>query len=561
MKNALSRFRIDRRTIGSDLVAGLTLGVESVPDAMASAVLAGVNPMHGLYAVMLSTPIGALFTSSVFMSVQTTSALSLIVSQTPQVRGENYMKVLFILAILTGVFMLLAGFLKLGSLLRFVPNSVMTGFINGVAVLIILGQLGDFTGFYSDASNKVTQAIDLLLNLNQLHLQTVAVGLVTILMIVLLANTHLSKMSMVIAIIGASLLIPLFNWDAVAQVEDLSKIPSLLPRPVLPDISLMLGLIAPALSIAVVGLVQGAGVSQNYANPDGNYPDASKDFIGQGAANVATGFFQGMPVGGSLSATSLVVSSGARSRWANIFAGVVIALTVVLFGEYIGKLAMPALAGLLIVVGFQTLRPDDVVTIWKTGNIQRVIMTITFISTLIMPLIYAVFLGIVLSIVLFVFDQSNKVRLYEWVLDEEDLPLEQPAPEALPSNKAVILVPYGSLFYAAAPTFEEALPSVEDTCCSAIILNLRRRSEVGSTMLAVLERYAEKLKANDSRLILAEVSEIVRRQLIHTGLIHSFGKENVYVATKRFGESLLKAYEDANRWIEEILAERSVESE
>ena len=549
MGQFLARFKISRRTIGSDLVAGLTLGVESVPDSMASAVLAGVNPIYGLHAVMLSTPVGALFSSSAFMSVQTTSALSLIVSQTPAVSGENYTQALFMLAILTGVFMLLAGLLKLGSLLRFVPNSVMTGFINGIAVMIILGQLGDLTGYHSSAPNKVLQAVDLGFNMGQISIQALMVGLITILMIVLLSETRLSKISMVIAIIVASLLVPLFNWDSVALVEDISEIPNSLPRPVMPNLSLLPALILPAISIAIVGLVQGAGVSQNYANPDGKFPEPSRDFIGQGAANIATGIFQGMPVGGSLSATSLVVSSGAKSRWSNIFAGVVIAATLVLFGGFVGKLAMPTLAGLLIVVGFQTLRLNDVETVWKTGNVQRVVMTITFVGTLLVPLQFAVLLGVGLSILLFVFDQSNKVRLYEWVLDDSGLPLEQPAPESLPSDKATILVPYGSLFYAAAPTFEEALPSIEETHNAVVILALRGRSEVGSTLLAILERHAEMLKENDSLLMLAEVSSHVRQQLVHTGQIQTIGWENIYMATERYGESLLDAYGDAKRWI------------
>ena len=118
--------------------------------------LAGVNPIFALYAVMLATPVGALFASSVFMSVQTTSAMSLLVADVPQVHdGENAAGALFMLTILTGVIMLAAGLLKLGSYLRYVPNAVLTGFINGVAVLIILGQLGDLTGTSPQGSNKV----------------------------------------------------------------------------------------------------------------------------------------------------------------------------------------------------------------------------------------------------------------------------------------------------------------------------------------------------------------------------------------------------------------------
>ena len=131
-------------------------------------------------------------------------------------------------------------------------------------------------------------------------------------------------------------------------------------------------------------------MSQNYINPDGNYPDSSGDFTGQGVANIAAGLFQGMPVGGSLSATALVHSSGAKSRFANIFAGITIVIALLLFGRAIGALAMPALAGLLIVVGFGTLKIDDINLVWKTGNVQQTVMVITFIFTLLIPLQYAV---------------------------------------------------------------------------------------------------------------------------------------------------------------------------
>ena len=543
--------RINRRTIGSDLIAGVTLGVESVPDAMAAGVLAGVNPIHGLYAVMLSTPVGALFTSSVFMSVQTTSAMSLVVGSTVATSTGSGIETLFTLTILAGVIMLVMGLLKLGFLTRFVPNSVMTGFISGIAVLIILGQLGDFTGYSSQAGLKVLQTIDLLFNLNQIDLPTLTVGVVTILLIIILDNTRIKKFGMVVALLAASLLVHLFDWETVTLVSDISDIPDTLPRLVLPNLSLIPALIIPAFSLAIVGLVQGAGVSQNYTNPDGSYPDSSGDFRGQGIANLATGLFQGMPVGGSLSATALVVSSGARSRWANIFAGIVIALTLLIFGALVSSLAMASLSGLLIVIGFRTLKPDAIETVWKTGMVQRVVMTITFITTFVMPLQYAVFLGVALSIILYVANQSNKIAVKEWILEEGELPLEGPAPEQLPSGKVTILIPYGSLFFAASPAFEEQLPDPENARYAAAILHLRGRTEIDSTFLGVLMRYEETLRANESRLILAEVSQTIRRQLLHTGFLKVIGRENIYMCTERFGESLLEAVDDANKWIEQ----------
>ena len=213
---------------------------------------------------------------------------------------------LFTLAILTGVFMLVAGLLKLGSLVRFVPNAVMTGFVNAVAILIILGQLDDLTGYSSTGANRIARTWDLLRNLDQVHLPTLMVGLLTIILILTLEKTSLKSLGMIVALVVASLVVPLLGADAVELVRDVAYIPGSLPRPMLPSLAAIPGLLIPALALTFVGLMQGAGITQSIPNPDGRYPDASGDFVGQGVANIVSGLFQGTTVAGSLSALSLI---------------------------------------------------------------------------------------------------------------------------------------------------------------------------------------------------------------------------------------------------------------
>lgn len=548
----MNRQYFNPKTFVSDTVAGFTLGIESIPDAMASALLAMVNPIHGVYAVMLSTPVGALFASSVFMSVQTTSAMSLIVASVPQIRGDDGTAALLALAIITGILMVIFGLLKFGTMLRFVPNSVMTGFINGIALLIILGQLSNLTGYDTQGPNKIAQTFDLFRHLNEVDIRTLLIGIVTILGIVTLEKTRLKSFGIVVALMVASLLVPALGWDSVATVADIAEIPDSLPRPTLPPLSIFPALILPALSLALVGLVQGAGVSQNYANPDGKYPDASGDFTGQGAANIAAGIFQGMPVGGSLSATALVKSGGAKSRFANIFAGITIAVALLLFGGAISAIAMPALAGLLIVVGFGTFKFEDIRMVWATGSIQQVVMLITFTFTLIIPLQYAVLIGVALAILLFVIDQSNKITISEYIMREGQLPIEKEAPEVVEPDKATLLVPWGSLFFAAAATFEKELPQVdENTHNAVVIINLRGRTELGSTLLGVLKQYSGELWDHDSKLMLAEVSPEAKGVLHDTEHTKIYGRENIYMGSEVVGESILTACDDAQKWIEE----------
>jgi sulfate permease, SulP family len=335
-----------RDTLRDDSVAGLVLGMQSVPDGLATGLLAGVNPLSGLYAYLVGTLTGAFFTSSAFMAVQGTGAMAMVVADVPAVHdSSDPAGSLFTLSVLTGIAMLLAGFLQLGSVLRFVSNAVMVGFLSAVGVNIVLGQLANFTGYDAEGSNRVARAFDTLVNPGQLHLQTVAVGAATIALILFLERTRVGAMGLVVAIVATSAAVAALRWDGVATLTDVSVVPRSLPWPELPLLRLVPALVVPAVSLAFIGLVQGAGISANFPNPDGRYPDASRDFIGQGAANVAAGVFQGMPVGGSLSATALNKQAGARSRQALVIAGVVMAAVILAFADLVGEVAMPALAG------------------------------------------------------------------------------------------------------------------------------------------------------------------------------------------------------------------------
>ncbi|WP_198949740.1 SulP family inorganic anion transporter [Synechococcus sp. 1G10] len=538
-------------TIREDLSAGLVLGIQSIPDGLACGLLAMVNPVYGLYSYMTAVFTGAFFTSSVFTSVQATSTMALIIANVPAVTQAQSPNIpLFTLAVLTGVLMLTAGLFKLGSLVRFVPNSVMVGFINAVALLIVLGQLDSFTGYQSTGPNRVVRAFDISRNFDQIHVPTLVIGVLTIILILTLEQTRLNALGMVVAIFFASLVVPLAGADKVQLARDVANIPNSLPTPILPSLQLVPDLLISALALTFVGLVQGAGISASIPNPDGHSPDASGDFVGQGVAGIVAGLFQGMPVGSSMSATSLVVAAGARSRLANIFAGVVIALSIVFFGRLVGLIAMPALAGLLIVIGFRTLKLSQLTNVWKTGLTQQVVMLITFIACLLISLQYAVLIGVGLAMLLFVNRNSNQVRVVAWQLEPGQLPREVAPPKEVPGGQVTILVPYGSLFYAAAPVFNEQLPKVtEDSRYAVIILSLRSETELGSTFLGVLNQYGEALRQQKSLLMLAGVAPTIKQQLARTGMLRSLGRDNVFLCDSIIGQSLQEAIDAAETWI------------
>jgi sulfate permease, SulP family len=557
----MSKIIPEKKQLTSDLVAGLTFALVNIPQSMAHALLAAVNPVFALYTLMIATPIGAIFTGAVFMNVSTTSALAVATGDTiltyPSASQES---VLVTLVIMIGIFQIILGLFRLGWVTRFIPFSVMTGFMTGVAVLIVIGQLGDLTGYYSDASGKIYQLADLVLNLGSIELATLAVGVLSIILIYSLGSTRLSKFSLIIALLlasGAALLLNEVFGIQIKLVGDIAEITRSLPTPVLPDLALLGQLIIPAISIGIIGLVQGAGVSQTFPNPDGKFSDVSRDFLGQGVANLAGGFFRGIPAGASSSGTALIIGAGARSRWANIFAGIFVAIIVLLFANVVELIAMPALAGLVIVAGIQMVNVIAIQTVWQTNTISRAIMVITFGSTLVMPLQYAVLVGVSVSILMAVFQQSNTLCIVEWDPGDTGWPVEKPAPNQLESNKVTVLFTYGNLFYAAADKFEKSLPAVEGAKRAVVILLLRGYEDIGSTVSEVLRRYTLALKENSGKLILAGISPTLYNQLKRTGILDLIGEENIFFSSETIGESGNNALRAAKDW----LAESALESD
>ena len=528
------------------------LGIESVPDGLAAGLLAGVNPLAGLYAYLFGTIGGSLFTSSAFMAVQATGAMAIVIADVPAVHSaDDPARALFTLSVLTGIVMLAAGLLRLGSVLRFVSNAVMVGFISAVGVNIILGQLANLTGYKAEGANRVVRAVNTVIHPGELHLQSLAIGAVTVALILVLERTRAGPLGLVLAVIITSAGVAILGWGGVATVRELSEVPRSLPLPEAPMLRLVPSLVIPAVSLAFVGLVQGAAISAGFPNPDGRYPDASRDFIGQGAANVITGIFRGMPVGGSMSATSLNKAAGARSRIALMIASAVMAVVIIAFAGLVGHIAMPALAGLLILVGFRTIKPDDLRSVWKTGTVQKTVLATSFALTMIIPLQYAVLAGVGLSVILHVVRQSNQVTIKRWRLDPDGNLIETDPPAQLPSNEVVALQPYGSLFFAAAPVLESQLPAPAATSLnSVVILRLRGRTDLGTTFMDVLRRYAQALTAAGSKLVIVSASERIQEQLRVTGVTDLISPENIYAGDERVGATLKRAYADAMTWIE-----------
>ncbi|MDR7110314.1 SulP family sulfate permease [Microbacterium trichothecenolyticum] len=544
-----------RKTLRKDAVAGVILGVEAVPDGLAAGLLAGVNPLAGLYGYLFGMVGAAVLTSSAFMAVQATSAMALVVSDAGLESLPDPDRGLFTLAILTGIIMVIAGLLRGGRLISFVPTPVMTGFVTAIGVNIILGQLSNFTGYQAEGANRLLKTIDVLVHIGQWNIPSLVVGAIAVLIIVVLLPTRVGSMGLVIAVVVGSACAVLLNlWvpNPVVLLRDIVDVPRGLPAPVLPSIADAPNLLIPALSLTFIGLVQGAAVSAGIPTADGRRADANRDFMGQGLGNVVSGLFQGMPVGGSMSGSSLIVQAGAKTRLSLFVAGAVMAVVIFALADVVAFVAMPALAGLLIVVGWRAIKPSRIYSVIKSGLLPTTIMAVTFGLTLIIPLQFAVLVGVGLGVILYVAEQSNSVRVRAVVIADDGRMRETDPPAVVPPGVVLVLQPYGSLFFASAPVFERQLPDVSrESSGSVVIVRLRGTDEIGLSHVEVLRRFAAELRDADSTLKVVATEDRVISQLDAGGLTADIGADNVYRGTEWVGEGLRRAYVDARAEIED----------
>ncbi len=536
-------------TLKKDAVAGLPGAIGSVPDGMASAVLAGVNPVYGLYASFAGPIAGGLTASTRLMVITTTTAAALAAgSALSSIDAADRPASLFLIVLFAGAFMVLAGVLKLGRYTRFVSHSVMIGFLTGVAANIVFGQLPDLTGVEAEGENAIGKALDVILHPGSIDWPSLLVGLGAVAILVVLGRTPLASYSSIIALILPTVLT--LSNETIARVEDVGAIPRGFPLPALPQLGLITpAIIATSLAIAAIVLVQGAGVAESAPNRDRSRSNPDQDFIAQGAGNLAAGLFRGMPVGGSVGQTALNVSAGAVDRWASIFSGVWMLVILVAFSGVVGVVAMPTLAAVLIVAAIGSLRVGQIQSIMRTGPNSQIALVATFLATLFLPITAAVGIGVVLSLMLQLNQEAIDLKVVEWVPRPDGGFEEHPAPLVLPSHAVTVLHTYGSLFYAGARTLQARLPPVGEAVEPVVIIRIRGRSMLGATAFEVITDYAERLADAGGRLYLSGVEPSVMLQFERTGHVTTAGPIRVLEATPNVEDSTRSALEEAEAWL------------
>lgn len=537
----------------ADLLAGFINAVMCVPNGLAMGALAGVPPMNGLYAAMLGSGLGSLFTSTHLMIITTTSAAAVTAGQTVSAySAADRPGAIFLLALLTGILLVLFGFLKVGRLIRFVPYSVMQGFLFSIALVLVLGQLPDMVGYAPASRNTVIALVETFGAIPSWEWQATVVGVLTLLILVVTSRTRIGPWSNLAALALPTVLMVALGWSRLEQVVDVSPIPRGFPPFSFPHLDLLTtDMFLGAVALAAITIVQSVGITESIRNYDRSEQSSSTDIVAQGFANVAGGLFSAIPVGASVGQTALNRSTGGRTRWTNIFCSLWLLVFVFVLAGVIELVPMAVLAGLMVYAGIGAMAFGRAQSIFRTGPIPAVVFCATLVIAVMVSVPAAVLLGLVLALVMNMIQSSRDFTVREVTVDDQGHMVEGAVPKELPGQEITLLNLYGDLFFAAAKQLQQQLPEVGSGERPVLIIRFRGQHDVGSTLVDVLTDYAKQLSDVRGRLYLAGVERNALTQFERAGRIPLDDVVFLIPATDQMGKATLTALKHAHRWLAE----------
>ncbi|MFH0998210.1 MAG: SulP family inorganic anion transporter [Pseudomonadota bacterium] len=399
--------RVTVRSLRADLVAGITGAIIVLPQGVAFATIAGLPPEYGLYAAMVPVLVAALFGSSFHLISGPTTAISLVVfaniSKLATPFGPDYIQLVFTLTFLTGVCQLILGAARLGAVVNFVSHSVVVGFTAGAAVLIASSQLGHFFGLVLPKSASFLSTwVDLMHALPAINPYVAAVGGTTLVVAAAIKAWRPHAPALMAAMVVGSVLSVLLDGESHGM-RLVGALPNHLPPLSLPDISLSAihDLVPGAMAVAMLGLAEAVSIARAVAVRSNQTIDNSQEFIGQGLANIAGSFFSAYAASGSFTRTGVNYEAGAKTPLAAVFSSVFLALILLLVAPLTAYLPLASMTGVILLVAWHLIDFSSIRRIMNSDRSEAAVLILTFLATLFVQLEFAIYAGIILSLLLY----------------------------------------------------------------------------------------------------------------------------------------------------------------
>ena len=515
----------DKSQFVKDVTAGIIVAIIALPLSIALALASGVGPEAGIFtAIVAGFVISALGGSSVQIAGPTAAFATIVAG----IVAHDGMDGLIVATILAGIFLILMGLCHFGSLIKFIPFTITTGFTSGIAVTIVIGQLKDFFGLTYPNGIKPIETVEkfeaVINNFSTINMDAVIVGGVSLAILIIAPYIFKRIPGSLLAVIAGILMVQFLPLK-VNTIGNLYTISNALPTLHFPSLSLnrIQSALPNALTIAVLAAIESllsCVVADGMIN--GKHR-SDMELVAQGAGNIASALFGGIPATGAIARTAANIKNGGRTPIAGMVHSITLVIVLVVLMPYAGMIPMPTIAAILFIVAYNMCQWRTFVNLVKTAPKSDVIVLVTsFVLTVIFDLVVAIEVGMVLACLLFIKRMSEETKVNGWTYVDEDTPDVDEHLQKLPLQIRVYEIS-GPLFFGAAGVIEEIAVKDFTTC---LVLRMRSVPALDSTALNALKDLVQVCKSKGITIVFSHVNDQPMKVMEKAGFIELVGKVN-----------------------------------
>lgn len=515
-----------KQQLVKDLTAGVIVAIIALPLSIALALASGVGPEQGLYTAIVAGFVISFLGGSRVQIAGPTAAFASIVAG---IVAENGFSGLVLATVIAGILLIVMGLFKLGSLIKFIPYTITTGFTTGIAITIVIGQIKDFLGltFVNSPIETVDKVKEVVSCIATFNWQALVIGAVSLLILIVTPKFLKKIPASIIAIVVCAALVKIFDMN-VNTIGDLYTISSAAPKLSVPEFSIdtVKAIMPDAFTIAVLAAVESLLSCVVADGMIGSRHNSNMELIAQGAGNICSALFGGIPATGAIARTAANIKNGGRTPIAGMVHAVVLLAVLLVLMPYASLIPMPTIAAILFIVAYNMSEWREFVAIIKhSPKSDTLILVVTFVLTVVFDLVVAICVGIVLSTVMFMKRMSDVTDAYGWKEIDESTDTENVNLKVIPDGVMVYEIT-GPIFFGASTKIADVIKSSDK---KVLVLRMRSVPAIDATGIHSFESIIKVCEKKGATLIMSHVNEQPMKVLKKSGMYKKIGKENICV--------------------------------
>ena len=506
-----------------DLTAGLIVAIIALPLSIALALASGATPEQGLYTAIVAGFLISFLGGSRVQIAGPTAAFASIVAG---IIATNGFSGLVIATLMAGIMLIVMGVCKFGSLIKFIPFTITTGFTSGIAVTILIGQIKDFLGltFKNSPVETVEKIEEIIHSITTINPMAALIGIVSLAILIIFPKFIKKIPPSIFAILISALLVHFLDLD-VLTIGDLYEISSKAPTPSIPEFSFetIKAVFPDAVTIAVLAAIESLLSCVVADGMIGSRHNSNMELVAQGIGNIGSALFGGIPATGAIARTAANIKNGGRTPIAGMVHAVVLLLVLLVLMPLASYIPMPTIAAILFIVAYNMSEWREFRAIVKTSPKSDIfVLVLTFVLTIAFDLVVAIAVGLILSTLLFMKRMSDETNAYGWKEIDESTDEDNVNLKVIPEGASVFEIT-GPIFFGAATKFTDTLSSTDK---KVLILRMRSVPAIDATGIHAFETILKNFEKKGKTLIISHANEQPLKALKKSGLYTRIGKEN-----------------------------------